>query len=231
MADPSTPSGLSAQELPGWARQVAEVLPRVRAAQLSPFPPPREGGRRSAVLILFGQTEGHGGDVLLTERAAGMRTHAGQVAFPGGAVDEGDDGPVQAALREAQEETGLDPAGVRVMGVLPELSLPPAGFVVTPVVGWWSTPSPVGVADAREVARVARVPLEELLDPANRFQVTHPSGHVGPGFRAQGLFVWGFTAGLLARLLALAGLERPWDRSRFEQVQLVAVPRAGPGGG
>ncbi|MGN6598283.1 MAG: hypothetical protein ACTHMW_03215, partial [Actinomycetes bacterium] len=63
-------------------------------------------------------------------------------------------------------------------------------------------------------ARVAAVPLEELLEPANRFRVRHPSGYVGPGFRAGGFFVWGFTAGLLAALIRLAGWERPWDESR-----------------
>ena len=67
------------------------------------------------------------------------------------------------------------------------------------------------MVDPAEVARVVRVPLAELLDPAHRFTVTHPSGYVGPAFDVDGLFVWGFTAGLLARVLALAGLERPWD--------------------
>ena len=58
-----------------------------------------------------------------------------------------------------------------------------------------------------------RVPLAELLDPANRVCVSHPSGFVGPAFEVRGLLVWGFTAGLLSRLLAIAGLERPWDTS------------------
>lgn len=207
-----------APAMPGWMQSIASVLPDVRADQLSTFVPPASGGRRSAVLMLFGETSERGPDVLLTQRAAGMRSHAGQVAFPGGAVDRADPGPVEAALREAREETGLDPGGVRVVGALPDLYLPPSDFVVTPAVAWWASPSEVAVADPAEVARVARVPLDELLDPRNRFRVSHPSGYIGPGFAAQGLFVWGFTAGLLARLLQLAGLERPWDHSRIEPV-------------
>mgnify|MGYP002866422361 FL=1 len=69
----------------------------------------------------------------------------------------------------------------------------------------------MGVVDAGEVESVVRVPLAELLDPANRVSVRHPSGFVGPAFDVRGLLVWGFTAGLLSRLFALVGWERPWD--------------------
>jgi len=62
------------------------------------------------------------------------------------------------------------------------------------------------------------VPLAELLDPANRLQVTHPSGYIGPAFTVAGLLVWGFTAGLLDRMLRLAGWEQPWDHDRHMQV-------------
>lgn len=204
-----------------WMERIASVPGRARAADLSRFVPPDDGGRPSAVLILFSAGEdavGHGPDVLLTERAATMRSHPGQVSFPGGALEPDDGGPVAAALREAQEETGLDPSGVDVLGQLPSLFLPPSGFVVTPVLAWWRTPSGVTVVDEAEVARVVRAPLDEVLEPTNRFVSRHPSGFLGPAFRVQGLYVWGFTAGLLSRLLALAGLERPWDKSREEDL-------------
>jgi 8-oxo-dGTP pyrophosphatase MutT (NUDIX family) len=212
---------------PSWLRPLVDRAGEVTPDQLSRFLPPPEGGRESAILILFGPgerttgptgQEGAVGDVLLIERAHDMRSHPRQVAFPGGAIDPDDDGPVAAALREAMEETGLDPAGVDVVTTLPALYLPPSGFVVTPVLAWWRAPSPVSVVDPREVASVHRVPLRELLDPANRMQVTHPSGYVGPAFRVSGLLVWGFTAGLLDRLLRLAGWEQPWDRDRFEEL-------------
>jgi 8-oxo-dGTP pyrophosphatase MutT (NUDIX family) len=196
--------------VPGWLSPVVERIPLIEPEQLSRFLPPPEGGRESAVLVLFGEGD-EGPDLLLIQRSSTMTSHAGQPAFPGGAVDDTDADVVAAALREAEEETGLDPAGVDVVGLLPALYLPPSGFVVTPVIGWWREPSPVGVVDPGEVERVVRVPLAELLDPANRYSVKHPSGFVGPAFGVRGLVVWGFTAGLLARLFALVGWERPWD--------------------
>jgi 8-oxo-dGTP pyrophosphatase MutT (NUDIX family) len=163
-------------------------------------------------------------DVLLTERASTLRSHAGQVAFPGGRIDPGDAGPAAAALREAQEETGLEPSGVEVVAQLAEVYLPPSDYAVTPVLGWWHTPSPVGVMDPAEVARVVRVPVPALVDPANRFRAVHPSGFVGPAFGVSGLFVWGFTAGLLDRVLHLTGWERPWDHDRLQSVPMVPDP-------
>jgi 8-oxo-dGTP pyrophosphatase MutT (NUDIX family) len=211
--------------LPGWLRPLAVRARDVRPEELSAFLPPDEGGRESAVLILFGD-DGRGWDgahVLLIERAHDMRSHAGQVAFPGGAVDPEDADDVAAALREAVEETGLDPAGVRVLGTLPSLFLPPSGFVVTPVLAWWRDPSPVAVVDAAEVASVHRVPLAELLDPANRYRVSHPSGYLGPAFDVAGLLVWGFTAGLLDRLMRLAGWEQPWNAADVRELPAWAL--------
>ena len=208
---------------PAWLRPLAGLVGRIRAEDLSRFTPPEDGGRQSAVLVLLGEGP-EGPDVLLIERAAQLRSHAGQPAFPGGAVDPDDDGPVGAALREAAEETGLDPAGVQVLGTLPALFLPPSGFVVTPVLAWWRAPSPVWVCDPAEVAAVHRVPLAELLDPANRTRVRHPSGYVGAAFRVRGMLVWGFTGGLLDRLLRLAGWERPWDSGPVEDFPPAALP-------
>ncbi len=179
--------------MPAWLRPVADVAMSTEPAQLSRFLPPDEhDGRAGAVLVLFGEGD-RGPDVLLIERAHDMRSHAGQPAFPGGAIDPGDDGPVGAALREAHEETGLDPAGVAPFATLPPLWLPPSNFVVTPVLGWWREPSPVRAADPREVAAVVRVPVADLVDPGMRVRVRHPSGFVGPGFVVGDLLVWGFT--------------------------------------
>jgi hypothetical protein len=89
---------------------------------------------------------------------------------------------------------------------------------VTPVVGWWAAPSAVSAADPGEVASVARVPIAELTDPANRFRVRGPSGYIGPAFRVRNMLVWGFTAGLLERVLEIGGWEQPWDKSRIEDL-------------
>jgi 8-oxo-dGTP pyrophosphatase MutT (NUDIX family) len=205
--------------LPAWLRP---LLGRVREADhehFRPLPEPAAGGRPSAVLVLFGEDATGEPDVLLMERAADMRNHAGQPAFPGGAADPGDDGPTATALREAQEEVGLDPATVRVLATLPQLWIPVSRFVVTPVIGWWRAPHPVHPRQPAEVARVARVPVADLVDPANRLRVRHASGHVGPAFRVHGMLVWGFTAGVLSALLEMGGWTRPW-LGRAETVEL-----------
>lgn len=212
--------------LPGWLRPLAELSERARPSDFRGSLPPDGGGRSSAVLLLFGEGP-DGPDILLIERAHTMRSHAGQPAFPGGAVDPDDAGAIAAALRETVEETGLDPAGVEVFGTLPALYLPPSDYLVTPVLGWWRTPSPVGVVDPAEVASVHRVPLASMLAATNRIRVRHPSGFVGPAFTVAGLVVWGFTGGVLDRLFALAGWELPWDRDRVEDLPAHLVDLAG----
>lgn len=214
--------------VPAWLQPLVDALPRVRVEDFTSFAPPPEGGRDSAVLVLFGEGPG-GPDLLVIERAHTMRSHAGQPAFPGGALDPGDAGPVGAALREAAEEVGLDPFSVDVLGQLPALYLPPSGFVVHPVLAWWREPHPVRVVDVAEVAAVVRIPVAELVDPANRVTVAHPSGWVGPAFEVRDLLVWGFTAGLLDRLLAVAGLEVEWDRSRRRELDAQTLALAARG--
>jgi 8-oxo-dGTP pyrophosphatase MutT (NUDIX family) len=201
--------------------------------------PPAGGGRPSAVLVLFG----HGApgpdsattpdysvnakeldpDLLLIQRNPGLRRHGGQPAFPGGAIEPGDSGPVQAALREAAEEVGLDPSGVDVVGTAPELFISRSGFRVIPVLGWWRRPVAVRAADPAEVAAVARVRISELTDRANRLTIRHPSGFIGPAFKVRGMLVWGFTAGLINMLLSLGGWEQPWDTSLVEDLPPEAL--------
>src|SRR5690606_35885315 len=103
-------------------------------------------------------------DVLLTRRSNGLRNHAGQIAFPGGGVDHTDHDRIATALREAHEETGLDPTGIDVLGTLREAHIPVSNYVVTPVLGWWRLPSEVA-ADHSESIEVFRVPVAELIDP------------------------------------------------------------------
>jgi len=196
-------------DVPEWLWPLVGAAGSLRVEQLTHLAVPQQGGRKAAVLVLFGESA-DGPDLLLIERSADLRSHAGQPAFPGGAIEPTDGGPVGAALREAGEETGLDPAGVEVLATLPELWVPPSGFVVVPVLGWWREPSAVRPVDPAEVAAVVRVPLAQLAEPTNRVRVRHPSGYTGPAFEVAGLLVWGFTAGLIDRLLALGGWERPW---------------------
>ena len=201
-----------ARALPAWLRPLAEVLPTVTAADL-PWRADRRGDQRgdparnraAAVLVLLA-SGADGPDVLLTERAGTLRQHSGQGAFPGGRAEPADSAPAATALREAAEETGLDPAGVDVLGELPAVLLAHSRHAVTPVVAHWHTPCPVAPVDPAEVARVERVALTELADPGNQRTVHSPSGYRGPAFAVRGLLVWGFTAEVLLRVLELGGL-------------------------
>jgi 8-oxo-dGTP pyrophosphatase MutT (NUDIX family) len=202
--------------VPAWLRDLAATAVTMDVPRV--LRPPAHGGRPSAVLILFGEGP-DGPDLLFIQRSEGLRRHPGQPAFPGGAIDDGDDGPVAAALREAVEETGLDPAGVEVLGTLPELFIPRSGFRVVPVLAWWRRPSAVRPVDTGEVAAVERIPVADLADPAHRVMLHHrPSGRSGPAFRVGSMLIWGFTAGLVDRLLALAGWERPWDATAVREL-------------
>lgn len=184
--------------------------------------------RPAAVLILFGVLDDRPADfsaeavpadvdVLLIERAATLNDHPGQVAFPGGSVDAEDASVVDAALREAREETGLDPAGVRVLGSLPPIGLPFSNFLVTPVLGWWDKPTPVDVVDYGESAAVFRVPVADLINPENRRTAVlpGPGRQTGtPAFLVNDVLVWGFTGIILSSVLDELGWAQPWDEDR-----------------
>ncbi|MBO0847124.1 MAG: CoA pyrophosphatase [Nocardioides sp.] len=203
--------------IPDWLEPVARAAAEITPEDLTRFVPPESGvSRRGAVLLLFGSQR----DLLLTERAHDMRSHPGQVSFPGGSIDPGET-PREAALREAWEETGVRPEGVEVFAELPELWLPPTNFAVTPILGWWAEETPVGVVDPAEVHAVYRVPIDDLLDPDNRISVRHPSGWIGPGFLIgpeNDVMLWGFTAGIVARLFDFLGWSRPWDERRVRDL-------------
>jgi 8-oxo-dGTP pyrophosphatase MutT (NUDIX family) len=198
----------SDREPPGWLRDLAATAAVMEVPEVAR--PPASGGRRSAVLVLFGDGA-HGPDLLYIQRSEGLRRHPGQPAFPGGKIEASDDGPITAALREAVEETGLDPAGVDVLTTLPEMFIARSEFRIVPVLGWWRTPSAVRPTDLGEVAAVERIGVADLADPANRLMMRFPGGRSGPAFRIGPMLIWGFTALLTDRLLALGGFERPWD--------------------
>ncbi len=186
LAGALTDDGQAGSELPGMRR-------------------PR-GGRRAAVLIALGEERL---DLTFTERPAHMRKHPGQISFPGGSLDPGETA-VEAALREAREEIALDTTGVRVMGRLPNAHVPASGFDVAAIVALWDGTSPIRPASVNEVAAIHRYPLADLADPANRFTAKLPTGYRGPAFVFDDIFVWGFTAHLVDRLLELSGLAVPW---------------------
>lgn len=207
-------TGVDERAVPAWLEPIVGAAADVSAGTLAPsLPAPPPDARPSAVLMLFAEHEGEPA-VLLTQRAARLRHHAGQISFPGGAQDPGDPDAAGTALREAHEEVGLEPAGVHVLGELPTLWLSYSNFAVTPVLATRADLSGLRVVDEGEVAQVLRVPLDRLLDPEHRFSVER-GGWRGPAFDVgTPVPLWGFTAGVLARLLRVAGLERPWDARR-----------------
>lgn len=215
-------------------RALADAVGGGESEFVIPGPPAGEDARQAAVLVLFGVLDSipsdHSAraepvsrdlDVLLLARASTLRSHAGQVAFPGGRIDPDDDGPVGAALREAHEETGLDTTGVEVLGMLPPQPISRSRHWVTPVLAWWRSPSPVRVMDEAESAGVFRVPVADLIDPANRGVTVIRHGEFqwrGPAFMVRGHgddhLVWGFTAMVLTGLFDRLGWSEPWDDRR-----------------
>jgi 8-oxo-dGTP pyrophosphatase MutT (NUDIX family) len=198
--------------------------------------PDASSARQAAVLVLFGVLDSVPAeppvngtapsrvfrdlDVLLLRRAATLGSHPGQIAFPGGRLEPADAGPVAAALREAVEETGLDPRGLEPLGTLPPMPVPVSNHLVTPVPAWWTRPSQVAAVDHAETVEVFRVPVAELLDPANRASTAHVVGHVthrAPAFTVDGRLVWGFTAIVLSRMFDELGWAEPWDTRRIVQ--------------
>ena len=136
--------------------------------------------------------------VVFTQRTAHLADHAGQISFPGGRVEEGDEGPAGTALREAREEVGIDPAGVEILGELPDYHTS-TGYRVRPVVGW-AEPPVAWSPDPHEVAEVFEVPLAFLLETANhRYESAFYKGRLRHYWAMpwQGRFIWGATAGML----------------------------------
>ena len=216
---PSTPprrAGRARCHARTGSSELAERVSSTPPEWFSRFLPPDGGARESAVLILFGPPpEGatdEGEHVVLIERSHTMRTQPAQIAFPGGARDLEDDDLVATALREAQEEVGLDPSGVDVLAVLPSLFLSPANFVVAPVLGWWSAP----VADRR--ARPGRG-ARRARRPGRRTSSTPGTASPSPTRRATSArpsssatcCCGGSPPGCSSSLLELGGRSQPWD--------------------
>jgi 8-oxo-dGTP pyrophosphatase MutT (NUDIX family) len=194
------PEMVCADDTPEWLLPLISALRDAQPGQLSTNDPPAGelADRQAAVLILLGGPGPDRVDVLLTQRASGLRDHPGEISFPGGSWEPADTSPVATALREAAEETGVDACGITPLLLLPRLLIRASGFDVTAVVGYWHRPSPVAPADPAETQRVFSVPLSELAPPDRWTNYTVP-GWSGPSTRLDhGALLWGYTAELLA---------------------------------
>ena len=227
------PVALTPESRPSWLASLVDNVDRVPQAYRRKVPPEflaavtkaridGAGGRDAAVLVLFSGPDSAGADghvpddadLLLTVRAGTLRHHAGQAAFPGGAADAEDSGPVGTALREAWEETGIDTDRLYPLAILERMFIPPSGFHVVPVLAYSPDPGPVGVVDEAETAIVARVPVRAFVNPENRLMVyrtgTGP-GLAGPAFLLNQMLVWGFTGHVISAMLDVAGWSQPWN--------------------
>ena len=168
-----------------------------------------DGGALVPAAVLIAIVDRPSPGLLLTKRNDALRRHAGQVAFPGGRIDPGDDGPIAAALREAWEEVSLPPEQVEIIGTL-ERYRTISGYAVTPVVGV-IPPGLALVAQTDEVASLFEAPLDVMLEPSNHIeQAVEWQGRDRHYYEISwdGERVWGATAAMivnLARRLAYEG--------------------------
>jgi len=179
--------------------ELIELLSR-RLAARAPREADATGLRRAAVLLplLFRDGVAH---VLFTQRSEHVPTHKGQISFPGGALEAQDADASAAALRETEEEIGIRPDQVRILGRLDDYATSSSGFVITPFV----SVIPAGAAHLtsdREVARVLEVPLAFLLDPANRQSDPRTRHGQYPWGDA---VIWGATARILNDFIGILG--------------------------
>lgn len=213
---------------PGSAGLVHKMQGHMRFASRKP--------KRAAVLMCFTGDAGAAtlpddAQILITHRNPTMRNHSGQMAFPGGKVEKEDSGPVEAALREAREETGLLPGRVVPLAVLESIAVGPSGNPVNPVLAYAETPGEVWSASPEENDDVFFAPVSHFIDPDNRFRVAR-LGWSGPAFHLHGYVVWGFTASLLSVMIREAGWEEPWEhKDHVDLREALGGSRNGEGHG
>jgi len=243
---------------PSWLRPLVDNLDQIPEAYRHRLPAPvlamvtaakaasslaslRGDGRDAAVLVLFSGPESgpdDGGfpddaDLLLTVRASTLRHHAGQAAFPGGVSDPTDSGPVATALREANEETGIDLSRLHPLATMERTFIAPSRFHVVPVLAYSPDPGPVAVVDETETAIVSRVPVRAFINPDNRLMVYRGNlgrRWCGPAFLLNQMLVWGFTGQVISAVLDVAGWARPWDTTDIRELDEAMVLVGDKGG-
>ncbi|BBY24150.1 NUDIX hydrolase [Mycobacterium stomatepiae] len=243
---------LTPDACPSWLRPLVDNVGQIPEAYRRRLPPDvlamvsaardasEHDDREAAVLVLFsGPDSGpaDGGvpdeaDLLLTVRASSLRHHAGQAAFPGGASDPGDRGPVATALREAHEETGIDVTRLHPLITMEKAFIAPSQFHVVPVLAYSPDPGPVAVVNEAETAIVTRVPVRAFINPENRLMVYRGdlgNRWAGPAFLLNQMLVWGFTGQVISAVLDVAGWAQPWDTDDVRELDdaMVQVGKRG----
>jgi len=192
--------------LPGLEAQLRFMPTPPRNSRWKPGEFPSDARIAAGLLLVYPGSRGP--SIPLTVRASSLRRHAGQVSLPGGATDPGET-LAQAALREAHEEIGVDPARVRVLGELTPVHVLVSGFTLHPIVGITDA-HPGFTLAAHEVEELIEVSIEDLQDASAIRQGTRIREGLAieyPYFDLMGHQVWGATAMILGELLALTGWE------------------------
>ena len=189
-----------ALELPAFDAETAQqkMIPRPRGVR----PPGMAGRPREGAVLVVLYDKGPRTHLVLTRRRDDLNDHAGQISFPGGRREEGE-ALQMTAVREAEEEIGLDPVALTVLGRLTCLYIPPTDYEVHPFVAWYEGP-PSFQQQAAEVAEIIETPVSFLLDPANSFE--EPWDYRGmtvqvPFYQVASHKVWGATAMMLSEFL------------------------------
>ena len=194
--------------LPSWREVYEAFSPRdVETGERRPrTPPPWEVARSAAVLVPV-VVAPEGARLVYTLRSGALRDHAGQISFPGGSPEPGDESLLETAVREAEEEVGLRPDLVEVVGALDEVYIPPSRFLVKPFVGVLPREAELALAP-EEVEAIFSVPLEQLIAPGTLKKVSMERDgrrFEAPACGVGGYEIWGATAAITAGLLARLG--------------------------
>ncbi len=189
--------------LPGQTAQL-KMSSMVRIRELMNFIQPDNAVKSSVLVLLY--PSGARINLVLMRRPDYTGVHSGQISLPGGKYEDSDESLIYTALREAQEEIGIDPARVQILGQLTDLYIPPSNFIVTPVVGYL-TSRPVFTPDPKEVANIIEITVDDLMNENNiqkkmmklRYGITMKV----PSYFIEGHIIWGATAMMLSEFREL----------------------------